>query len=657
MNTQAEEERYRALLALDLAGPRARDELLRALYDPSWRVRKAAAERFPRLSGGDEVAGALLRVLADREHTGARNAAAEALVHLGPRAVGPVVLVLTRHEDPDQRKFAADILGQLGAPEAAGPLLGALSDPDANVQAAAAEALGGIGGDDVVRGLEAAFGQGPELLRACALESLIRLGRPPALPSLAPLLDQPALRRAAYRALGLVPQPAAYELVARGLLSSFRSVRESALAALGLCWTHASQVQRSDLDAAVAAAARKLEDAAEVVRSALEGDDPEVKTGALVLAASLREQQPAPEVAEAARDDRQVAAATYALARLGPAAGRDLLGRLAGLSAPARAAAAEGLFGMADPSWVEPLTRLLDSGEPDLRRFAARALGRTGSPDALGPLLPLLEDAALGRIAAGAISLLGAIFPDQVLPPLRARVQARPAPAAVSALGKVGGPSALPALKRCLRDPDPAVRAAAAEAVCEVGEVGGDECLELARFALTDEAPAVRAAVARALGRLQGAAEELIRIGLSDPDRSVQMAATEAAGESGVRAVAPLLGLLVASDDGLRASRAVRALARLGALSPAHLRAAGAHADPEVVKEALSSGAALAEAVPLAASLLQHRRWDVRLAAARVLEASGTREALDAVQGALAVEAEAMVRTALAGARSQLLRR
>ncbi|HZN92344.1 MAG TPA: HEAT repeat domain-containing protein, partial [Myxococcales bacterium] len=206
-----EEERYRALLALDLRAVGALEKLEEALSDQSWRVRKAAAERFSQLPGGFEITLALLGVMGKREQTGARNAAAEALVHLGRRALHPVLAVLASHPDPDQRKFAADVLGQIGDREAVGPLLVAVErDADSNVRASAAEALGGIGGEEAVRGLEAAFHSGKELLRACALESLIRLGAPPPLPSLVPLLEDPGLRRAAYRALGLVRQPAAF---------------------------------------------------------------------------------------------------------------------------------------------------------------------------------------------------------------------------------------------------------------------------------------------------------------------------------------------------------------------------------------------------------------------------------------------------------------
>ena len=650
-----EEERYRALLALDLRAVGALEKLEEALSDQSWRVRKAAAERFSQLPGGFEIALTLLGVMGKREQTGARNAAAEALVHLGRRALHPVLAVLASHPDPDQRKFAADVLGQIGDREAVGSLLVAVErDADMNVRASAAEALGGIGGEEAVRGLEAAFHSGKELLRACALESLIRLGAPPPLPSLVPLLEDPGLRRAAYRALGLVRQPAAFELLSRGLSSRLRSTRDAAMAALGVAWLSGRDDQRAELEQAVRGGARKVEGAREAIASALEGDDPELKAGALVLAAALEDGQPAEAVAEAARDDRVVPVAVFALSRLGAAGGRALLPSLTQLSTPARAVACEALVGMADPSWVAPLQDLLGSGEPDLQRFAARALGRTGSEDALRPLLSALSDASLGKGAASALVSLGAAHPHKVTAELRALVDRRPTPAAVWVLAKLGGESAQAALKKALGDPDPAVRAAAAEAA---GNAGGPLGLELLRQAMADEAAAVRAAAARGLGRLAEGGEELIRLALSDQDPSVQLAAIESAGEARAYSVTPVLGSLLASGDGLRASQAVQALARAGGLSEKHLRLAVGHRDPEVIKQALTSGAALAAAAPLAAELLSHQRWDVRLAAARALRTCGTARELPAVRAALALESDSMVRAALAEAAAQLASR
>ena len=97
----AEELRYRALLDLDVTGPEAREVFVTGLHDESWRVRRAAAGGLIRLPERASVVERLIRVLGERDETGARNAAAEALAGMGPTAVPPLMRLLG-HADPDQ---------------------------------------------------------------------------------------------------------------------------------------------------------------------------------------------------------------------------------------------------------------------------------------------------------------------------------------------------------------------------------------------------------------------------------------------------------------------------------------------------------------------------------------------------------------------------
>jgi HEAT repeat protein len=90
---------------------------------------------------------------------------------------------------------------------------------------------------------------------------------------------------------------------------------------------------------------------------------------------------------------------------------------------------------------------------------------------------------------------------------------------------------------------------------------------------------------------------------------------------------------------------------------PRVLKNAASHPDAEVVKAALSAGAAAEVGVTLALSLLGHSRWDVRAAAARVLGDSGGPECLDAARQALEAEADALARQTLSDAVERLSRR
>ncbi|MDY7229943.1 HEAT repeat domain-containing protein [Hyalangium rubrum] len=652
--TLQEEERYRAVLGLDPAGAGTLESLISALHDESWRVRRAAAEAARRLPAPGEVALRLVSVLGERGETGARNAAAEALVGLGDVALGPLIRLLG-HSDPDQRKFAADILGQLGRRGAENALIQALADPDLNVRVSAVEAVGRVGSEVGARALERLLKEEEPLLRLAVLEALTQLQWPPPLPVVVPLLAEGRLRRSAYRVLGLIPQVAATELISRGLGSELRSVREAALGALGTQASVADTPLRAEIDAQARTSLKRLPNAMEFVSQAFEAEDYYVRAGALVAAGALREPTLAVLVAEAAREDRLLREVIRTLSRLGAEAGRELLGRMAELSLPARAAAAQALLEMVDPSYVPALSALLEWAEDDLRAVAVKALGRTQSPDAVAPLVALLDEPALAGAAVRALGVLSGGCREAVIKALEAVMEQRPVPAAVAAYAHAGGTAALPTLRRLARDADPLLRAAALDAAVDVDPAVG---LELARGALVDEAAPVRASGARVVGRVGDAsAGSLLRRALQDEDIAVRLAAVEALGEIGAAERATDLEAMVRHPDGALAGRAVRALARMGTIRPEVLRQAARHSDAEVVKAALQAGAVSAEGVALAVEMLGHPGWDVRATAARVLGDAGGRESLEAVQAALASEQDALARRALSDAVERLSRR
>jgi HEAT repeat protein len=651
----AEEVRYRALVELDPEAPGAREELVAGLHDDSWRVRRAAAAGFVRLPEREAAVGRLISVLGERDETGARNAAAEALVGLGEVAVAPLVRLLG-HVDPDQRKFAADILGLLGRPGAEPALVKTmLEDGDLNVRVSAAEALGRTGGEETVRALERVLRTAQPLLQVAALESLAQLQRPPPLPELVPLLNTPALRRSTYRLLGLVQQVAATELLCRGLGAESRTVREAALAALGTQVALAAPSLRVEMEAAVRLALKRLPGAADWVAESLAAEDANLQSGALVAAAALREPQLAVRVAEVAQEDSLLPEVLRTLSHFGPEAGRALLAGLEHMSLQAREVAGQVLVDMVDASYVPELVEMLTWGEQDLQVLAVQALGRTRSPEAVEPLSRLLDNPALAGVAARALVTLASSFPEAVSQVLVEALARGAQPPVVRALVWVGGASSLPVLRRAAREASPGLRAAAVEVLAEVEPAVG---LEMARLALTDEAAPVRAAAVRVVGQLgDGTVGSLLRHVLHDEDVDVKLAAVDAVGECGATDRTADLEALVRHPDGAVAFRAVQALARLGVLRDEVLLHATAHSDAEVVKAALLLGAASAQGVDLAVKLLGHGSWDVRVAAARVLGDSGGPPCLPAARAALGAETDDLARHALEDAVERLARR
>ena len=652
------EARYRALDALEPGS--AVPRLIEALSDESWRVRRLAANRLAQVEPTPEVVRQLVALLGRRGDTGARNAASSVLAQLGPPAL-PAVIVLLQHDDPDQRKFAADILGELGRPEAVPSLVAALDDVDANVRAAAAEALGRIGGVPARRALERLLGSADPLLRVCGLEGLARMGAPPPLPALSPMLDDTLTRPSAFRLLGLVPHPTAWRRATTALKRA--ATRDGAL----LAFAARPMPLPGDVEDEVAVALRALPDSARWLEAALQATELERRRGALTLARALREPQLALAMARAVGPEGLAEQALDALVHLGLPGAKALLDSgptLADLSGEARAVAGEAILSLAEPALVERLAALLSAGDAEWAELGARALGRTRAPAAIAPLAALFDDDALAVHAYRALVTLAGSWPEAVRVELEARVQGPLKPHVVRAWAEVVGAEAQPVLQRALHDERDDVRAAAVEAAVAVldgrpavapgGLAPAANQLEgpaLVRAALMDESPRVRRAATRALSVLPPAdAGPLLSRALIDGDSTVLALAGQAAARvPGVDVTERLRELARHADAGVALS-ALDALAALGQLNAAVLLQALGHAGAEVVRRAFELGAELPELVPHAEAALTHPRWDVRAAAARLLEVAGGAASLDPLRDALERETDDVARELLAQA-------
>ncbi|WP_025321267.1 HEAT repeat domain-containing protein [Deferrisoma camini] len=229
----------------------------------------------------------------------------------------------------------------------------------------------------------------------------------------------------------------------------------------------------------------------------------------------------------------------------------DLASLKADLTGPdgnARRKAAEALGEMGGAEAVDLLAAAYRAEAEDafgVKAACAVALGRTGRPEAAGPLAEMLGDRDYW---------------------VRRK--------AVEALESIPGPEAERALARAVGDDDPRVRAAALEAL---GRRGG--ATDLLRAGLDDDDPRVRAAALSAL----------VQAGVPDSDRLL----AEALGEESWRVRLRAAALLAARGDargrevlagavrqGRHAGTAVREWSCLGAEAVPDL--AALWADPEV---------------------------------------------------------------------------
>lgn len=624
------EARYRALDARPVGAP-AIPPLLAALRDESWRVRRLAAERLGALEATPETVQQLISMLGQRDDTGARNAAAAVLAQLGV-AVLPAIVSLLQHVDPDQRKFAADILGALRRSEAVAPLVSALQDADPNVRTSAAEALGHVGGPEARRALEKLLGSSDVLLRVCALEGLAELRLPVPLPTLVPMLSDPLTRRSAWRLLGHVRHPTASLLTVRAL-AVFES-RDAALGSIGASGAPLS----SETEAELRIGLRSVVDLIDWLCAGLSSRDEERHLGALLVAGAVGDPRLALAIAASVRGSRDGELALRTLLRLGLPGARALLSSieaLADLPGEARTVAADAIVRLAEPSLCDALIALMDSGDPELAEVGARALGRTGAREAIAPLVRSFEDDALAVHAWRSLVHLAQTWPAEVHAALAPLVSGKLRPHVVRAWGEIRGPRAHEVLKRALHDTEESVRAAAAEASLFTPK---DSVLVL-QAALMDESALVRRAATRTIGRLApDPGQPLLARALKDGDPTVLALACAAAGELGYLPATERLKELCRHPEPAVALAALEGLALMGRLSDELLLRAAGHPDPDVIKLAFNLGADRPLLRDKALAALLHSRWDVRVAAARLLAVAAGREALGPLQDAVARE-------------------
>jgi HEAT repeat protein len=168
---QTEEARMLAAEALGQFGDvRAVEPLVGALADRSWDVRAAAARALGAI-GDARAVSPLIRAMSESD-LGVRDAAAEALVNIGPPAFDDLVGALD-DPSWDVRRTAALALGRLGDQRATGRLLLALRDnSDPWLRQDAALALGQIGDLSAIQLLRVALFDDAPRVREAAAEAL-----------------------------------------------------------------------------------------------------------------------------------------------------------------------------------------------------------------------------------------------------------------------------------------------------------------------------------------------------------------------------------------------------------------------------------------------------------------------------------------------------
>lgn len=205
-----------------------------------------------------------------------------------------------------------------------------------------------------------------------------------------------------------------------------------------------------------------------------------------------------------------------------------------------RAMAAHLLGAAAVPAAVPDLVRLTQDRSEEVRRVAARALGRMGDARGIRALIIALEEPRV--LSQGTVGLAMVRMGPAAAPALREALSSDDASVramAADVLGHLGDTGAVGRLVATVQDDEVSVRLAVAAALRRIGSPQARPAL--AHAAITDDEPAVRAAATAALGTL-GPAHVLdaLRVALDDVDHRVARAAAVVLAGAGPEAVAEL---------------------------------------------------------------------------------------------------------------------
>lgn len=192
-----------------------------------------------------------------------------------------------------------------------------------------------------------------------------------------------------------------------------------------------------------------------------------------------------------------------------------------------RAGAVEGLARLGTPAAVEVVAAALQDPDRAVRAAAAEGLGRLGARGA--PPLVRAATASLPSEGAWRVELaraLGETGSAEAVPALRLLLEGASAAAAAGAVARLGGQAGTEVLLRHLEQPDAPARAEAIEALAQLA---ARESAPAVAAHLTDDRPDVRAGAARALGKLRHeAASARLEALRSDYYGRVRKAAVEA---------------------------------------------------------------------------------------------------------------------------------
>lgn len=631
-------------------------QILDALSDSDWRVRREAIALASQTRDKEPLLDALLAGVVETDNIGLRNAAIEVLGMIGQGCAHKFARAC-EEAGPSGRKFLVEAMGKTEDPQMVENLQGLILSSDPNTAAAAVEALVRIGGAKAEALLQERLSASDLFLRIAIIEGLTRLGTPVPWEQLKPAVEDVIVRRISAELLGRTGDVESLEFLLE--LAADPSQQTSSAAVRALAELAAQQSDgREELIERLCASTDSLRRA--LHEALLHGDTPS-RRGAAYLAALCRDQSCLEAVIHSVADDVAGPEAIETLRGWGPTLLEPLLMLRRGeprtwaialeLAAELSHRHAERVPDATRDRVRALIERDLFDADEEVRAAAARSLQWWGEPRDCRVLVECLESAShVVRAAATAtLEVLAKKVPDAVEIALRrADLDGAGGADIAQVLSRLDSEGAVEVLKRGLQSSHARTRRAVVQALAMVNAA---DVAQLVGYAVADEDVDVQIAAVRTLGQMNTKdASAPLQSALDSPFAPVRAEAAIALGRRQEEASLPRIRELLHDDEPVVVAAAVDALAWLRDENvAAAVQSALMHPDDEVFQAGLRAARTLpsTDAERAVVRGLDHRSWNVRMLAIKLLLELDTAQTRKLLTNALSKETDAMVRHAI----------
>lgn len=631
-------------------------QILNALSDTDWRVRREAIALAAATDQKDELIDALLARVVDTDNIGLRNASIEVLGMVGQGKVEKFAAACAGAEE-GARKFLIEAMGKTRDPQMIDHLESLMRGSDPNAAAAAVEALVCIGGARAEELLKERLSTADLFLRISIVEGLTRLGTPVLWEELRPAVEDAIVRRISAELLGRTGDPQALEFLLELATDSSPQTSATAIRAIAELVNDA-EAHRDALVDRLSASTEPFRHA--LYEALLHGDTP-ARQGAAYLAVLCKDESSLEAVLQAVADDVACPETVDGLRAWGAALVEPLLLQRRGeprvwalaleLASELSATHRDAVPDSTRDRIRSLIERDLTDGTDAVRAAAAESLRWWGEPRDCQALVECL-DSSSHQVRAAATSALEALVkrvPATVEAALERADLEGPGGADIAhVLCRLGTATAMEGLKRGLHCRDPRTRRAAVQALAMAN---ASDVAQLIGYAVADEDIDVQIAAVRTLGQMNTAEANVpLRTALESPFPPIRAEAALALGRRGATKTIPRIRALLDDDEPVVVAAALDALAWLGDPEVATaVHQALSQMEDEVFQAGLRAARTLPtrDAEELLARGLSHSAWHVRMLAIKLLLELDTGAARQHLTDALDNETDAMVRHAI----------